>query len=160
MVNTDFKNRDSKDTESLNVINEDIQIGKREVETGGVRLRSRIVERPVEETVRLREERVNVERNTVDREATSADLQNFKEGEIEMTERAEVADVTKQARVVEEVKLSKEVNQRTETVRDTARDTEVEVEKLDKDDLNRKLQKTTNSIKFFAACESDQLEGV
>jgi hypothetical protein len=61
---SNIANTDLGDTESLNVIKEDIQVGKREVETGGVRLRSRIVERPVEETVRLREERVNVERNT------------------------------------------------------------------------------------------------
>jgi hypothetical protein len=31
---------------SIPVINEELQVGKREVETGGVRLRSRIVERP------------------------------------------------------------------------------------------------------------------
>lgn len=118
--------------DSLNVIKEDVEITKREIETGGVRLRSRIVERPVEQTLRLREEKVTVERIPVDRPATTADFQNFKEGEIEMTEYAEVADVTKQARVVEEVKLNKEVNERTETINETARDTEVDVENVSK----------------------------
>ncbi len=137
----DRANSDVDESDTLNVIKEDVQIGKREVETGGVRLRSRIVERPVEEKIRLREEKVTVERNPVDRAATSSDFQNFKEGEIEVTERAEVADVSKQARVVEEVKLNKEVNERTETISETARDTEVDVENLSKSDVNRKGKK-------------------
>jgi uncharacterized protein (TIGR02271 family) len=138
---SDRLDTDDNDNDTLNVIKEDVQIGKREVETGGVRLRSRIVERPVEETIRLREEKVTVERNPVDRPATTSDFQNFKEGEIEMTERAEVADVTKQARVVEEIKLTKEVNERTETISETARDTEVDVENLSSSDATTKKNK-------------------
>ncbi len=137
----DGANTDVNESDTLNVIKEDVQIGKREVETGGVRLRSRIVERPVEEQIRLREEKVTVERNPVDRAATSSDFQNFKEGDIEVTERAEVADVSKQARVIEEVKLNKEVNERTETISETARDTEVDVENLSKSDVSRKGKK-------------------
>jgi stress response protein YsnF len=81
--------------------------------------------------LRLREENVRVERNTVDRPATAADLDNFKEGEFEMVERAEVPVVSKEARVVEEVILGKEVNERKETIRDTVRSTEVEVEDIE-----------------------------
>ena len=44
--------------QTIKVIKEDLEVGKRTVETGGVRLRSRVVSRPVEENVRLREERV------------------------------------------------------------------------------------------------------
>jgi stress response protein YsnF len=80
--------RDSDATDKIKVIKEDLQVGKREVETGGVRLRSRIVERPVEESIRLREEHVNIERNTVDRPATEADFADFKEGTVEVTEYA------------------------------------------------------------------------
>ena len=133
---TRTSDRDTDESQKLNVIREDVQVGKREIQTGGVRLRSRIVERPVEEDLRLREERVRVERTPVDRPATTADFQNFKEGEIEMTERAEVADVSKEARVVEEVRLSKEVNERKETIRETARDTQVDVENIDRDDTD------------------------
>ena len=92
---SDTNESGDNESKSLNVIKEDVQVGKREIETGGVRLRSRIVERPVEEKLRLREEKVTVERQPVDRPATTTDLQNFKEDEIEMTERAEVADVKK-----------------------------------------------------------------
>ncbi|WP_017732478.1 YsnF/AvaK domain-containing protein [Nafulsella turpanensis] len=130
----DVKGTDKK---SIPVIEEELEVGKKEVETGGVRLRSRIVERPVEEKLRLREEHVEVERKPVDRKATEADFKNFEEGTIEATERAEVPVVGKEARVVEEVKLKKEVNERKETVRDRVRHTEVEEEKV-KADKKRK----------------------
>jgi uncharacterized protein (TIGR02271 family) len=114
-------------------IEENLEVGKRQVERGGVRVRSRIVERPVEETVRLRQERVHVERQPVDRPVTAADENLFREGEIELTERSEVPVVNKQARVVEEVKISKEVNEREETIRDTVRNTEIDIENIEGD---------------------------
>jgi uncharacterized protein (TIGR02271 family) len=114
------------------IIEENIEVGKKTVQTGGVRLKSRIVEKPVEEDLRLRTERVYVERNPVDRPATDTDFDNFKEGETEITEHSEVPVVNKEARVVEEISLNKDVDERTETVRDTVRKTEVDVEDLDK----------------------------
>jgi len=119
---------------SIPVIEEELQVGKRVVETGGARLRSRIVEKPVEESIRLRSERVNVERNAVNRPATEADFANFKEGTVELTESKEVPIVNKEARVVEEVRLDKDVEEREETVRDTVRRTDVDVENVDKTD--------------------------
>jgi len=121
---------DSNTNSKIPIIEENLEVGKREVNTGGVRLRSRIIERPVEESIRLREETVRVERNPVDRIATSADLSNFNDLEIEMRETAEVPVVSKEARVVEEISLDKEVNERTETISDTVRKTEVDVENL------------------------------
>lgn len=110
------------------VIEEELRVGKREVEGGGVRIRTRVVERPVEEAVRLREERVNVERRPVNRPVSEADLNAFREGTFELRERSEEAVVDKTARVVEEVAVNKEVAERTETVRDTVRSTDVNVE--------------------------------
>ena len=110
------------------VIEEELRVGKREVEGGGVRVRTRVVERPVEEAVRLREERVNVERRPVNRPVSEADLSAFREGTFELRERSEEAVVDKTARVVEEVAINKEVGERTETVRDTVRSTDVNVE--------------------------------
>ncbi|MCB2407357.1 YsnF/AvaK domain-containing protein [Hymenobacter lucidus] len=123
---------------SAQVIEENLQVGKRVEQTGGARLRSRIVERPVEASVRLREEHVNVERHAVNRPATEADFNAFKEGEIEITESAERAVVGKEARVVEEVTLGKEVTEREETIRDTVRKTEVDVERLDNTTTNQR----------------------
>lgn len=118
---------------AIPVIEEELQVGKREVERGGARIRSRIIEKPVEASVRLREEHVVVNRRPVNRAVTDADLTNFKEGDIQLTERAEEAVVGKQARVVEEVSVGKNVTEHEETVRDTVRRTDVEVDEVDTD---------------------------
>jgi uncharacterized protein (TIGR02271 family) len=115
---------------NIPVVEEELQVGTRQVQRGGVRLYTRVVERPVEETVRLRDEEVRVERRPVDRPATEADVAAAQERTVEVTETDEEAVIAKQARVVEEVVVSKEVQEQTETVRDTVRRTEVEVEPI------------------------------
>ncbi|WP_020158572.1 YsnF/AvaK domain-containing protein [Methylobacter marinus] len=110
------------------VIEEQLKVGKREVETGRARLRSRIIERPVEEHLRLREEHVHVERHAVNRPATEADMESFRDSEIELTEHAEVPLVTKEARVVEEVEFGKDIEEHDEIVKDKIRKTQIDVE--------------------------------
>jgi len=119
-----------RDDETIEVVQEEIQVGKRAVETGGVRVNSYVHEIPVEEEVRLREEHVQVERRPVDRPANPGDLDSLRDKTIEVRETQEKPVVAKEARVVEEVRINKEVEERTETVRDTVRKTEVEVEQL------------------------------
>jgi len=120
--------------ETVPVIEEQLKVGKRAVQAGGVRLYSRVVEKPVEENVTLRQERVSVERHAVDRPATSADVAAaFKDKVVEATATREEAVVSKEARVVEEVGLRKDVEQQTQKVRDTVRHTEVQVEQLETD---------------------------
>lgn len=123
------KNQEGK----VDVIEEDVEVGKRKVETGGARVSSRIVERPVEERVNLKEENVKVKRNPVDRPANSADLENYQEKTIHETETKEVPVVNKEARVVEEVSLEKDVNRKEEVIKDTVKETKVDVDK----DVNR-----------------------
>lgn len=135
--------RNDEDT-TISRVQEELHVGKREVEGGGVRVRSRIVERPVEETLRLREEHVRVERHDVNRPITDSDRAAFQDRDIELTERAEVPVVNKEARVVEEIKISKDVDERTETVRDTVRNTEVDIDNLDSDDSIRDGNKNRN----------------
>ena len=106
---------------------ERLVVGKRQAAGGRVRVRSYVVETPFEEQVTLRDERVHVERRPVDRPVQPGDPV-FEERVIEASERSEEAVVTKEARVVEEVGLRKEADTRTETVRDTVRRQEVEVE--------------------------------
>jgi uncharacterized protein (TIGR02271 family) len=109
------------------VLEEELKVGKRLVEQGRVQIYSHVVERPVSEQVTLREEHVVVERRPVDRPVTDADMGAFKEGSMELTEYAEEAVVQKEARVVEEVVVGREVTEHTEVVRDTVRRTDVEV---------------------------------
>ena len=124
-------------TTRLPVVEEEMQVGKRVVQRGGVRIYQRMTERPVEETVRLREEKVQVERHPVNKEASQADLAAFKEGSMELRESSEEPIVSKTARVVEEVVVGKQVRERDEKVQGNVRRTDVEVENLGADAGNR-----------------------
>jgi uncharacterized protein (TIGR02271 family) len=131
--NTTTENQTTGGGTAIPIIEEQLQVGKREVQGGGVRVRSRVIEKPVQETVRLREEHVVVNRRPVDRAVTDADMSSFKEGDIEITERSEQAVVSKQARVVEEVEVGKQVSEREQVVTDTVRRTDVDVEEIGTD---------------------------
>jgi uncharacterized protein (TIGR02271 family) len=111
-----------------------LELGEREVERGGVRIHSDIVEQPVEETVPVREEHIVVERRAVARDATDEDLSNFKEGVIEIHETIEEPVITKRRRVVEEIVVGKQSGERTQTILETVRKTQVHVEPLREED--------------------------
>ena len=126
--------REANDDEiTIPIIEENLVVGKRAVEKGGVNVRTTMTEKPVEETVNLREENVTVERHKVDR-AVDQNTDAFREGTFDITTQAEVPVVSKQARVVEEVVVGKETTERTETVRDTVKRTDVEVDEFDAGD--------------------------
>lgn len=127
---------------ALPVIEEQLQVGKRAVQRGGVRIHTRVTDRPVEEHVTLREERVQVERRPVDRAVTDADLAAMKDGVVEVTTTGEEAVVGKQSRVVEEVVVGKDVVEREETVRDTVRRTDVDVENVGTNDTTARKGRT------------------
>jgi len=114
----------------LPVVHEEIEVGKRRVGGGAVRVVSRVVSRPVSQAVELRREEAVVERRAVDREASPADAQAFQERTIEIEEMAERPVVHKTAHVVEEVVVGKRVSTETERIEDTVRRTEVDVERV------------------------------
>ena len=118
------------DTErTIPVVEEEMAVGKRTVDQGGVRVFRRIVEIPVSESVNLREEHVVVDRKAVDRPATEFDLNNSSRS-VELTETAEEVVLSKSAHVVEEVLVGKKSSEHVEHVEDTVRRTEIEVEEL------------------------------
>ena len=127
---------------AIPIVEEELAVGKRTVDAGGVRVYRRVVEIPVEESINLREEHVNVTRRAVDRPASEADLSQGNRT-IELTETAEEAVVGKNARVVEELVVGKNATERTEHIHDTVRRTEVEVEEVapdsTRDPLDREL---------------------
>ena len=114
---------------SIPVVEEELVVGKREVDLGGVRVYSHIVERPVSADVSLHNESIGIERRAVNRPATAADFQTGSQP-IELRATGEEAIVGKTARVVEEVSVGRQGSDRTETVNDTVRKTEVDVEEL------------------------------
>ncbi|WP_160000780.1 YsnF/AvaK domain-containing protein, partial [Roseomonas sp. 18066] len=109
------------------VVEEELRIGRRDVEGGRVKVRSYIVETPVTEQVSLRQEHVELQRRIVDRPVTAAD-QAFQDRTIEVRAVNEEAVVSKEARVTEELVVRKDATQRTETVAETLRRTQVELE--------------------------------
>jgi len=115
---------------TIPVVEEQLRVGKREVQRGGMRIFSRIVEIPVHETIGLREEHVDVQRRKVDQPISPSDAAAFREQTIEMRESAEEAVVEKSARITEEVSIGKQVSERQQQIDDTVRHTEVDVERL------------------------------
>lgn len=153
---------------SIPVVEEEVKIGKREVQRGGVRVFKSVTETPVEEDVTLREERVVVERVPVDKPANAADLGAFREGTAEFRERGEEAVVAKTARVVEEVRVGKEIGERTERIKETVRKTHVEVERTGPEryqahwqtnyaNLGGRYEDYAPAYDFGARASSDQL---
>ena len=115
------------------VAEEELRIGKREVARGGARVRSFTREAPAEEEVSLREEVVDVENRSCERQLSDEEVEAaglFKERVFEVAQMREEPVVTKVAVVREEVIVRKTVKERVETIRDTVRHTEVEVEDL------------------------------
>jgi len=119
----------SKD-EVLRLAEEQINVGKRMFETGTTRIRRFVTERPVEQQINLHEEHAKVVRRAISDPNYIADV-DWSDQEYTVTETAERPVVSKTARVVEEVALGREGSDRTETVRDTVRRQQAEIEKLD-----------------------------
>ena len=112
---------------------EELRIGKRTVERGGARVHSIVRETPAEEQVSLRQEHLDIDTRPSERRLSDSDVSSaglLKERVIEVSEMREEPVVTKSAVVREEVLLKKTVTERVETVRDTVRRTEVQVEEL------------------------------
>jgi stress response protein YsnF len=127
--------------EHIPIVEEELRIGKREVERGGARVRSYVREVPVQEQVTLREEHVSVERRPVAQGQSQTLSQGQSQGQfsgnaedllqdrtIEMRETAEEAVVQKVANVREEVVVTKTAEERVEQVNETVRHTEVDVQ--------------------------------
>jgi uncharacterized protein (TIGR02271 family) len=118
--------------QTIPIVEERLRVGKREVDRGGVRVRSFIVEEPAQEEVRLREERVDIERRPVNQGASPTAAGSpgelLQERTIELTETAEEAVVAKEAVVTEELRVKKRADERVERIDDTVRHTQVEVD--------------------------------
>jgi uncharacterized protein (TIGR02271 family) len=132
-------------TGHVDVVEEEVKIGKRPVHRGGVRVHTHVTERPVDEDIELREERVHVERHAADETLSPAEAERaFKDETIEVQTTGEEAVVAKEARVVERVDIGKEAGTRTEHVRATERRQDVEVEAIGEDDEESRRDWETN----------------
>ena len=119
--------------QTIPIVEEKLEVGRRRVERPGIRVRSYVVEEPVQQEVQLREEHVTVKREPVDRQVSTAAAAGelFREATVEVAAQGEEAVVTKQARVVEEVVVGKSEAVRVEEIDETVKRTEVQVESDD-----------------------------
>lgn len=118
----------NEQVERAQSVEEELRVGKEQT-TSGKRLVSSVSEREVETPVTLREEEVEVERRREDRRLSPGEADRaFQEETVEVTATSERPVVSKEARVTGEVALSKRAGERQETVRDTVRRKDVEVE--------------------------------
>lgn len=115
--------------EVLRLAEEQLDVGKRQVETGKARIRRFVTERPVEAHVTLHEEHAEMLRRAVSDPSLARDV-DWSDKTIEITETSEQAVINKTAHVAEEVVIRKEGSDHVETVRGTVRRQQVELERL------------------------------
>jgi len=130
---------------TVQLAEEALAVGKRAVRGATTRIRRFVVETPVQEQVSLRDETVTLERHAVT-DGRPVGATDFADKVVEMTETSEKAVVSKTARVVEEVNLRKDVTDRVETVKDTLRRDEVEIEKVPGDNVDTRVAAATPDV--------------
>ena len=121
----------NKDERTIEVIEEELHIGKRKVEKGSVRVVKHVTETPVEGAINLREETVTIERRSVDRLANETDLKELVDSSVEMIETSEEPVVVKEPHVREEITISRKIVDHEEKIRDKVKKTQVDIEGLE-----------------------------
>jgi uncharacterized protein (TIGR02271 family) len=116
--------------DTLRLAEEQLQVGKKMVQTGKTRVRRFTTERDVAQDVTLHEEHAEVLRTALSKPAELKDV-DWGDREIEVVETAEQALVSKTARVVEEVSLRTKGDEHVETIHEKLRRQQAEVEKVD-----------------------------
>jgi len=117
----------AEDELRIPVVEEELSATVRPTEAGAVRIEKRVVEEDRVLDVPVTDEQIRVERRIVDR-PVGAETQAFEEITIDVPVTTEQVELQKQARVAEEIVVSKEAVQRTERVSDTVRREEVYVD--------------------------------
>lgn len=122
---TDVDRDVSDETDTIEVREEQLGATTHEVDRGALRVNKHVVEEQQSIDVPVTEEEVHVNRRTVDRPAGAGDLE---ESTFEVPLKGEEVEVTKETRVVEEIDIDKTARERTETVSDTVRHEEVDID--------------------------------
>lgn len=116
---------------SVPVVEEEFSVSKARTTNVGVRVTSKVSEMPVEETVTLKTETVAAKRRAADHVLDNDEAEAaFEEKTVEMMGTREEVEVHKEARVVGEVELTKQIEEREKTITDTVRKTDVEIEEV------------------------------
>src|SRR5215831_11845229 len=116
----------------LRLAEEQLEVGKRSVETGRTRVRRYVTEREASADVTLHNEHAEVLRRAISDPKYIGEI-DWADGEIEVVETAEHALAKKTAHIVEEVSLKKVGTDRVETVKDKIRRQQVEIQRVGPD---------------------------
>jgi uncharacterized protein (TIGR02271 family) len=122
---------DEKDEARITLSEEEVKIGKREVEAGGIRLRKIIRTETVNQPVELQREEIVIERVPAKDRPTSRTDVAFREEEIYIPLRREEPVVEKTARTREEVRVGKKRETETREVTETVRREDVDIQRQD-----------------------------
>lgn len=118
-----------------------LEVSKRTENRGTVRIHRYVVETPVEKQVTLQSERVVVERRRPTEDKVTGEI--LTEVTVEVVETAEVPVINKRARLREEIVVRTEHTQHVETVRDTVRRDEVDIQQPGKTRSGHQLRQVT-----------------
>ena len=116
--------------DTLRLAEEQLDIGKKKIETGRTRVRRYTTERDVDQDVTLHEEHTEVLRKAVSQPEGLTEV-DWADREIEMVETKEQALVNKTARVVEEVSLRTKGEEHVETIHEKLRRQQAEIQQVD-----------------------------
>jgi uncharacterized protein (TIGR02271 family) len=133
--------RTEKGDEVVRLAEEYINVGKQQVRTGVTRIRRFVVEKPVEAQVTLHEEHATVARRAVTDSPAVQDV-DWTERTIEVQEVAEQPVISKSARIAEEVVIHKEGSDHVETVKDTVRRQQIDIERTDAGKVSAEASRT------------------
>jgi len=142
--------------DSLKLAEEQVDIGKRQINDGSVRLRRFTVEDEVSEDISLFDQHAEVFRHAVDEPAYLNDV-DWSDKTIEVEESHEIPTVAKTARIKEEVGLRGEETARVETVKDSVRRQEVEVEHTNENRMQNNLTGSNNALKDDVTLNENRL---
>lgn len=126
---------DESDEDVLRLAEERLEVGKRLVSEGSTRVRRYTVTDRVSENVSLHEQHAEIFRRPVN-ETGSPDQVDWSEKMVEVEETHEQPVVNKTAQIIEEVVLRKEASDRVETINDSVRRQEVDIDHARADHLN------------------------
>lgn len=134
-LRSDTPLRTEKGDEVVRLAEEYLNVGKQQVRTGVTRIRRFVIEKPVEAQVTLHEEHATVARRAVTDSTAIQDV-DWTERTIEVQEVAEQPVINKAARIAEEVVIRKEGSDHVETVKDTVRRQQIDIQRADASKLS------------------------
>jgi len=125
---------DESDEDVLRLAEERLEVGKRLVSEGSTRVRRYTVTDQVSQNVSLHEQHAEIFRRPVSETGSTANV-DWSEKTVEVEETHEQPVINKTAEIIEEVVLRKEASDRVETINDSVRRQEVDIDHASTDPL-------------------------